>query len=397
MEVLLSAEDRRFRDEIRDFILRQRPLAFLDKARRRVPFSPDDHRLWQRMLNDAGYGAPAWPVEQGGCGWSPLRQMLFAEELLLHDCPRQSPYGLAMVGPIIMAFGSEAQKRHYLPRIRSADDWWCQGYSERQAGSDLASLATSARLGADGYYTVNGHKIWTSTAHEANMMFALVRTDNTGPRQQGITFLLIPMDTPGLTVRPLRTLDGNRTINEVFFDDVRVPEANRVGEAGKGWTYSNALLQNERLLIADIPRSKKRIARIKTLAATTHRGGRALAEDVGFMRRVALLEADLEVLQMGMLRYLSELQAGRAPGPEVALLKIRGSEIGQALNALLLEAAGRSALPYAPSDHGVDAYPDEFDDYRGIVEHHLFYRASTIYGGATEILKSVIAKRVLGV
>jgi alkylation response protein AidB-like acyl-CoA dehydrogenase len=227
------------------------------------------------------------------------------------------------------------------------------------------------------------------------MMFALVRTDSSGKRQQGITFLLIPMDSPGLTVRPLRTIDGNHTINEVFFDDVRVPEANRVGEEGQGWTYSNALLQNERLLIADIPRSKKRLARIRALAAREQTGDRPLAADPGFARRVAALEVDLLMLEYGTLRYMSEVDAGRAPGAEVSILKIRGSEIGQALNALLVEVAGTAALAYSPSDQGEDAWPQGLDDYRGIVEQHLFYRASTIYGGATEVLKSVIARRVL--
>jgi alkylation response protein AidB-like acyl-CoA dehydrogenase len=395
MELLLTDEDRAFRQTIRDFIGRARPADLLEKSRRRVPFSPDDHRRWQRILDDAGYGAPAWPVEHGGCGWSPLQRLIFAEELLMNDCPRQSPYGLAMVGPIIMAFGTEAQRRHYLPRIRSAEHWWCQGYSERNSGSDLASLRTRAVLDADGHYRVNGHKLWTSTAHEANMMFALVRTDSSGKRQQGITFLLIPMDSPGLTVRPLRTIDGNHTINEVFFDDVRVPEANRVGEEGQGWTYSNALLQNERLLIADIPRSKRRLARIRELAAREQAGGGPLAADPGFARRVAALEVDLLMLEYGTLRYMSEVDAGRVPGAEVSILKIRGSEIGQALNALLVEVAGTAALAYSPSDDGEDAWPSGLDDYRGIVEQHLFYRASTIYGGATEVLKSVIARRVL--
>jgi alkylation response protein AidB-like acyl-CoA dehydrogenase len=205
------------------------------------------------------------------------------------------------------------------------------------------------------------------------------------------------MDSPGLTVRPLKTLDGNHTVNEVFFDDVRVPEANRVGEEGQGWTYSNALLQNERLLIADIPRSKKRAARVRQLAACEIRAGIPLAGDTGFMRRLAALEADLAILEYSTLRYMSEVDAGRPPGAEVSLLKIRGSEIGQALNALCVEAAGRSALPYAASGEGEEAWPDDFEDFRGLVEQHLFYRAATIYGGTTEVLKSVIAKRVLGV
>jgi alkylation response protein AidB-like acyl-CoA dehydrogenase len=397
MDLLLSPEDRAFRQEIRDFIARVRPPAWVDQARQRIPYSPEDHRRWQRMLDDHGYGAPAWPARYGGCAWSPLRQLIFAEELLLNDCPRQSPYGLAMVGPIIMAFGSEAQKEEYLPKIRSAEHWWCQGYSERNSGSDLASLRTGAVLDPDGFYRVNGHKLWTSTAHEANMMFALVRTDSSGKRQQGITFLIIPMNSPGLTVRPLKTIDQNHTVNEVFFDDVRVPESNRVGEEGKGWTYSNALLQNERLLIADLARSKKRVSRVRQLAARETRAGRPLEHDAGFMRRLALLEADLAILECSTLRYMSEVEAGRSPGAEVAMLKIRGSETGQALNALMVEAAGRAALPYAASGAGYDAWPDAYDDYRGMVEQHLFYRASTIYGGTTEVLKSVMAKRVLGV
>ena len=395
MDLILSAEDRAFREEIRAFIARSRPAWMVEKGERGIPFEPEEYRAWQKQLDDAGYGAPAWPVAHGGCGWSPLRQLLFATELVMHGCPRQMPYGLAMVGPILMAFGSEAQKRQYLPRIRSAEDWWCQGYSEPGAGSDLAALRTRAVRDGD-VYVVNGHKIWTSTAHEANMMFALVRTDDTGKRQQGISFLLLRMDSPGLTVRPLKAIDGNHKFNEVFFNDVRVPVENLVGEEGKGWTYSNALLQNERLLIADIPRSRKRVAHLHALASSVRRHGAPLAQDVGFRRRLAALEAELTILEFTTLRFMSEAQAGRSLGPEVSILKIRGSEIGQALLELTLEAAGVDGLPYAPSDEGEAAWPGEFEAFRGVVENHLYYRAATIYGGTTEILKSVIAKRVLG-
>lgn len=395
MDLVLTEADRSFRQEIRDFIGQARPDWMIDKAARGLPFSPLEHRSWQKQLDDAGYGAPAWPQAHGGCGWSPLRQLIFATELVMNGCPRQVPYGLAMVGPIIMAFGSPQQQAHYLPRIRSAEDWWCQGYSEPEAGSDLAALRTRALRDGD-FYRVTGHKIWTSTAHEANMMFALVRTEDTGKRQQGITFLLIPMDSPGLTVRPLRAIDQNHKFNEVFFDDVHVPVGNRVGEEGKGWTYSNALLQNERLLIADIPRSRKRLAQLHSLSKQISLHGQPLAHDAGFRRRLAALEVDLTILEFTTLRFMSEAQAGRALGPEVSILKIRGSEIGQALLELLVEVSGTAGLPYAPSDDGPDAWPEGFEAYRGVVENHLFYRASTIYGGTTEILKSVIAKRVLG-
>lgn len=395
MDFVLSSEDRAFREEIRAFIARSRPAWMIRKGQEGVPFTPEEYRAWQKQLDDAGYGAPAWPLEHGGCGWSPLRQLLFATELVMHGCPRQMPYGLAMVGPILMAFGSDAQKQRYLPRIRSAEDWWCQGYSEPGAGSDLAALRTRA-VRQDDAYVVNGHKIWTSTAHEANMMFALVRTDDTGRRQQGISFLLIPMDSAGLTVRPLKAVDLNHRFNEVFFNDVRVPIENRVGEEGKGWTYSNALLQNERLLIADIPRSRKRIAHLRALAGGILRNGAPLTGDTGFRRRLAALEAELAILEFTTLRFMSEAQAGRALGPEVSILKIRGSEIGQALLEFTLEVAGIAGLPYAPSDDGPQTWPEGFADFRGVVENHLYYRAATIYGGTTEILKSVIAKRVLG-
>ncbi|MGD9944746.1 MAG: acyl-CoA dehydrogenase family protein [Burkholderiaceae bacterium] len=396
MEQVLTQEDRAFRQEIRAFIERARPSAFHEKAKAGIPFDKDDEIFWQKTLDEAGYGAPAWPVEHGGTGWSPLRRLIFAEELAMNGCPRQSPYGLGMLGPVIMAYGNERQKRHYLPRIRSAEDWWCQGYSERGAGSDLAALRTRAVRDGDSY-VVNGHKIWTSTAHEANMMFALVRTDDSGKRQQGITFLLIPMDAPGLSVRPLLAIDGNRRFNEVFLDDVRVPVDKRVGEEGQGWTYANALLQNERLMIADLARSKKRLARLRKVIAQRRVGGAPLSSDRGFMRRVAEAEIDLKVLEYTTLRFMSQEQAGRPMGAEVSLLKIRGSEIAQALLALTLEAAGTAALPYAASDAGADAWPDDYAELRGIVEDHLYYRAATIYGGTTEILKSVIARRVLGV
>ena len=395
MELVLGGDDRAFRDEVRAFISRTLPPVYAEKAARGIPFEATEERWWQAQLDRVGWGAPAWPREYGGCDWSPLRRLILAEEMMMNDCPRQAPYGLAMVGPIIMAFGTDAQKRRYLPRIRNAEDWWCQGYSERGAGSDLAALATRAVRQGD-HYVVDGHKLWTSTAHQANMMFALVRTESSAKRQQGISFLLIPMDAPGLEVRPLRAIDGNHRFNEVFFDAVRVPVENLVGEEGEGWRYSTALLQSERLLIADIPRSKKRLARLKALVGERRIDGVPLCADRGLARRVTELEVDLKMLEYTTLRFMSQAEAGRSLGPEVSMLKIRGSEIGQALLALTVEVAGTTALPYAPSDEGVDAWPHEDDLLRGLVENHLFYRASTIYGGTTEILKSVIARRMLG-
>ena len=396
MELILTQEDRAFREEIRAFIERARAPDLHDKAAAGIPFDVDDEIHWQKQLNAAGYGAPAWPVEHGGTGWNFQRRLIFAEELALGGCPRQSPYGLGMLGPVLMAFGNDEQKGHYLQRIRNADDWWCQGYSERGAGSDLAAVRTRATRQGD-HYVVNGHKIWTSTAHEANMMFALVRTADQGPKQQGITFLLVPMDAPGLSVRPLIAIDGNRRFNEVFLDDVRVPVANRVGEEGCGWTYANALLQNERLMIADIARSKKRLVRLYKLIANPPCFRAAITSDIGLRRRVIEAEINLKVLEYTALRFMSEVEAGQKLGAEVSLLKIRGSQIAQEILALTLEAAGPAALPYAPSDAGAQAWPEEYARWRGIAEDHLDSRAATIYGGTTEILKSVIARRVLGI
>jgi len=396
MELVLSPADRAFRDELRAFIARARPAWLADKAERGIPFNHEDEKFWQKQLEAGGYGAPAWPLEYGGTAWSPLRCLLLAEELALHQCPRQLPYGLGMVGPIIMAYGSAQQKAYFLPRIRHGEDWWCQGYSERDAGSDLAALRTKAVRDGD-RYVVNGHKIWTSTAHQANWMFTLVRTSDSGKPQQGISFLLIPIDSPGLTVRPLLAIDGNRRFNEVFLDDVRVPVENLVGEEGQGWTYANALLQNERLMIADISRNKKRLARLRKLLATPRYDGSKASSDIGLMRRVAEAEVDLKILEYTTLRFMSEVEAGRKPGAEVSLLKIRGSEIGQALLALSLEVAGTAALPFAPTDQGANAYPEEYDGLLGLVEEHFFYRAASIYGGSTEVLKNVMARRLLGV
>ena len=396
MELVLSLADRAFRDELRAFIARARPAWLADKAERGIPFDHEDEKFWQKQLNAGGYGAPAWPAEYGGTAWSPLRCLLLAEELALNQCPRQLYYGLGMVGPIIMAYGSSQQKEYFLPRIRHGEDWWCQGYSERDAGSDLAALRTKAVRDGD-QYVVNGHKIWTSTAHQANWMFTLVRTSDSGKPQQGISFLLIPMDTPGLTVRPLLAIDGNRRFNEVFLVDVRVPVENLIGEEGQGWTYANALLQNERLMIADISRNKKRLARLRALLDAPRGDGSTPAHDTGLMRRVAEAEVDLKILEYTTLRFMSEAEAGRKLGAEVSMLKIRGSEIGQALLALSLDVAGTTALPFTPTNQGADACPEGYEALFGLVEEHFFYRAASIYGGSTEVLKNVMARRLLGV
>jgi alkylation response protein AidB-like acyl-CoA dehydrogenase len=300
-----------------------------------------------------------------------------------------------MVGPVIYTFGSAAQKARYLPRILSGEDWWCQGYSEPGSGSDLASLKTRAESDGDDYI-VNGQKTWTTQAHHANMIFCLVRTDPKVKPQEGISFLLIDMTVPGITVRPIITIDEGHSINDVFLDNVRVPKANRVGEEGKGWTYAKFLLGHERTGIAAVAASKKRLARLKEIARAEQSGGVPLIDDGGFRRKLAAVEIDLMALEYTNLRVLADEAAGKGPGPEASLLKIRGSEIQQAITELACEALGYYAHPYQSLEAGSNLPPVGPGYAEGVMGDFLYSRATTIYGGSNEIQRNVIAKMVLG-
>jgi alkylation response protein AidB-like acyl-CoA dehydrogenase len=397
MELRLSEADTAFREEVREFLARSLPPEIKRKVELGLELAREDYVTWQKILYEKGWIAPNWPAEYGGTGWSPMRRYIFEEELALASTPRIIPFGLQMVAPVIIAFGSDAQKKYHLPRILATEDWWCQGYSEPGAGSDLASLKTRAVADGD-HYLVNGAKTWTTYAQHADMMFCLVRTDDSGKKQEGISFLLLDMKSPGITVRPITTIDGGQEINEVFFDDVRVPRRNLVGEQGKGWTIAKFLLGHERAGIAAVGRSKKQLERVKEIAGLELSDGRPLIEQDRFRDKVAGVEINLLALESVVLGVLADEAAGRAPGPEASLLKIEGTELQQAITELLLEAVGNHAQPYLPEslEPGWNEAPVVPDYAATVAPHYFNWRKASIYGGSNEIQKNIIAKMVLG-
>ncbi len=385
------------RDEVRAFMRAALPAPIRRKMVEARRLEKPDIVTWQRILNAKGWAVPYWPVAWGGTGWSAVKQYIFHEELQQAPAPDPLPFGVNMVGPVIIAFGSEAQKRRHLPRIANLDDWWCQGFSEPGAGSDLASLKTTARRDGDAY-VVNGQKTWTTTAQYADWIFCLVRTDPAAKKQQGISFLLIDMKTPGITVRPIQTIDGGREVNEVFFDDVRVPVENRVGEENRGWDYAKFLLGNERTGIARIGTSKARVRRLKEIAALERVGDKPLIEDERFRMKIAAVEVELKALEMTQLRVVAAARDRNEPDPASSILKIKGSELQQAVSELLLEAIGPYALPQETHDDG-DRWnePPIGPEWAAPLAPHYFnWRKVSIYGGSNEIQKNIIAKAILG-
>jgi alkylation response protein AidB-like acyl-CoA dehydrogenase len=395
MDLNYSDADLAFRDEVRTFLAAELPADLRDKVQRRLRLDKDDYVRWHRILARQGWVAPAWPREYGGPGWTPFQRHIFEAECARAGTPPVLPFGVNMVAPVIMAFGSEAQKAHWLPRILSCDDWWCQGYSEPGAGSDLASLKTTA-VRDGGHYIVNGQKTWTTLAQFADMIFCLVRTDSGVRKQEGISFLLIDMHSPGVTVRPIEMLDEEHEVNEVFFDDVRVPAANLVGAENKGWTYAKYLLGHERTGIAAVGRSKRELAALKRLALREQKHGKPLLHDALFAAEVAALEIELMALEMTVLRVLA--RADSAPGPEASVLKLRGTEIQQRLSELTVEAAGPLALPFDPAYlAGETAHSLVGDDEAApLLAHYFNYRKTSIYGGSNEIQRNIIAQMILG-
>jgi len=395
MDLRFSEAEIAFRDEVRQFIQDNLPQDIRARVRKGHHLHRDDYDAWQKILWKRGWGASAWPVEYGGTGWSVIQRHIFSEETEAADCPPQSPFGLSMVGPVIYTFGNDEQKRQYLPRIVSAEDWWCQGYSEPGSGSDLASLKTRAVVDGDDYI-VNGHKIWTTEAHFADRMFCLVRTDTSVKAQEGISFLLLDMKSPGITVRPIITIDEGHSVNEVFLDNVRVPRRNLIGKEGRGWTYAKFLLGNERTGIARVANSRQRIRRIKEIARAEHSDGQPLLIESDFRDKLSQIEIELMALEMTNLRMLSDAAAGKGPGPEASILKIRGSEIGQRITELAIEALGYYAVPYElPREGGNEPLPGP-DYAEGLMGNYLYGRAYTIYGGSNEIQRNILAKMVLG-
>jgi len=395
MDLNYTGDDLAFRDQVRAFLDAELPADLRHKVLNHLRLAKDDYVRWHKILARQGWVAPGWPVEFGGPGWTPVQRHIFEEECARAGTPPVLPFGVNMVAPVIMAFGSPEQKAHYLPRILSCEDWWCQGYSEPGAGSDLAALKTTAIRDGD-EYVVNGQKTWTTLAQHANMIFCLVRTDPNVRKQEGISFLLIDMHAPGVTVRPIRMLDEDHEVNEVFFDNVRVPAANLVGQENKGWTYAKYLLGHERTGIAAVGRSKRELARLKRLAWRERKEGRPLLADPLFAAKVAGLEIELMALETTVLRVLG--QASRAPGPEASVLKVRGTEIQQRLSELMVEAAGPMALPFdAAYLDGEREHSVVDDDFAApLLAHYFNYRKTSIYGGSNEIQRNIISQMILG-
>ncbi len=400
MDLRFTPEELAFRDELRGFIRDNLPADIRDKMRLGYPAEKEDTRRWQRILNKRGWAAYSWPKEWGGPGWTPVQRMMFLEENQLTPAPDMQVFNITMIGPVLIQFGTEEQKKRFLPRAANLDDWWCQGFSEPGAGSDLAALKTAARRDGDDYI-VNGQKIWTSTAHMADWCFLLVRTDPNAPkRQEGISFLLVDMKTPGITVRPIISIDGTHHLNEVFFDDVRVPVSMRVGPENKGWDVAKFLLGNERTGIARLGRSKERVEFAKEAARGVQANGRPLIEDFAFRQRVAQLEVDIKALEITQLRVVSAHDKAKdgKPDPLSSVLKIKGTELLQQTTELVMDIGGPLAMPdWAQELAALSNEPELGPPWATeTTRSYLMLRAASIYGGTNEIMKNIVSKAVLG-
>ena len=399
MHVTFTDADLAFRDEVRSFFKNELPEDIRRKRKQEVPLAPEDQVRFQKCLQEKGWFAANWPVEYGGTGWTAVQKYIFATEMAEANAPNIIPFGVGMVGPVIYTFGSEAQKQRFLPDILASNVWWCQGYSESGAGSDLASLKTRAELVGD-HYVVNGTKTWTTLGQHADWIFCLVRTStDVARRQEGISFLLIDMKSPGVTVTPIITLDGVHEVNEIHLDNVKVPAENLVGEEGKGWTYGKVLLQHERAGNAGVAQTWYRLRRLRAQAARSVRGAAPLINDRNFMRKLAATEVELKALEFTDLRTLAAVASGKAPGPESSILKLKGTELQQAVDELYVDAAGYYALPYVPDQYVLDFPPDERigeGTESNTSLRYFNYRKASIYAGSNEIQKNIIAKHVLG-
>ena len=397
MNLEFTDDLRDFQREVRAFIEEHLPGDLREKVERSLKLDKEDYLRWQDVLAGKGWLACSWPVEYGGPGWSPMQCYIFQEELGRANAPRIIPFGPKMVGPVIYTFGNDAQKAKYLPGIANNGTWWCQGYSEPDAGSDLASLRTRA-VRDGGHYVVNGTKTWTTLAQWADMMFCLVRTDPEAKQQEGISFLLIDMRASGVEVRPIVTIDGGQEINTVYLTDVRVPVEDRIGEENRGWTYAKFLLGHERFGIAGIAASKARLSYLKDVARRHRVGGALLAEDADFMREVAETEIELTALEYTELRALTSAEQGESPGVEANILKIRGTDVQQKISEMLMKAMGCYAAPFLPEamEYGWNETPVGPEYAAPLAPAYFNMRKTSIYGGTNEIQRNIIAKMVLG-
>ena len=399
MDLQFTPEEQAFRADIRQWVAENLPKDISHKVHHALRLTRDDMQRWARILGQRGWLGWGWPKEFGGPGWSAVQRHLFEEECALAGAPRVVPFGPVMVAPVIMAFGSKAQQQRFLPGIASGEVWWSQGYSEPGSGSDLASLKTRAERRGD-KYIVNGQKTWTTLGQYGEWIFCLVRTSSEGKPQTGISFLLIDMKSPGVTVKPIRLLDGEAEVNEVFFDDVEVPAENLVGEENKGWTYAKYLLAHERTNIADVNRAKRELERLKRIARAE-----GVYDDQRFRDQIALLEVDIVALEMLVLRVLSAEKSGRQSLDIAGLLKIRGSEIQQRYTELMMLAAGPYAVPFVAEamDAGWQGDQALGGPWPGGAAHcaplaatYFNYRKTTIYGGSNEVQRNIVAQTVLG-
>lgn len=398
MHMTFSPEEEAFRLEVRDFLSTHLPADIRKKVELGQRLQKDDFKRWQHILAKKGWYAINWATQYGGPGWSAVQKYLFQQEYGALPCPPLVQFGVNMVGPVIYTYGNEAQKAKFLPRILDNTDWWCQGYSEAGSGSDLASLKTTAVRDGD-TYVINGSKIWTTDAQWADWMFALVRTSKEDRPQKGISFVLIDMKSPGITVRPIQMIDGDYEVNEVFFDNVVIPTDQLVGGEGTGWSYGKFLLEHERFVISGVARSKRLLNRLIDLLKMTPDGyGKTLIKNNHYRLQLASLQTQLTALEFTELRFLSDISAGQSPGSAASILKIRGTEIEQAISELSLECMGIDALAY---DHAfLDGDSAEstltLNHAAAAATKHLNLRKVTIWGGSNEIQRNILAKHVLG-
>ena len=401
MDLNFTPEEEAFRAEVQAFLKAKLPERIATKVKAGQRLSKADQDEWHAILNERGWLANHWPKEYGGPGWGAVEKFIFDTECALAGGPRIVPFGVNMLGPVLIKFGNEAQKKYWLPRILSGEDWWCQGYSEPGAGSDLASVKTTAVRTSDAggdHYIVNGQKTWTTQGQHANMIFCLVRTDREAKAQSGISFLLVDMKSPGVELRPIRTLDGDKEVNEVFFTDVKVPLENLVGEENKGWTYAKYLLTYERTGIAGVGFCIAALAKLKVVAAKVMKNGQPLDQDPLFAARMAQVEIDLENMKTTNLRVIAAVAGGGVPGAESSMLKIRGTEIRQEILSLIRRAVGPYALPFI-EEAQYEGYADEpvgLKEAATAAANYFNYRKLSIFGGSNEIQKNIISRMILG-
>ncbi|AYM97707.1 pimeloyl-CoA dehydrogenase large subunit [Acidovorax sp. 1608163] len=397
MDLNFTPQEEAFRAEVQAFLKAKLPERIATKVKAGQRLSKADQDEWHAILNERGWLANHWPKAYGGPGWGAVEKFIFDTECALAGGPRIVPFGVSMLGPVLIKFGNEAQKKYWLPRILSGEDWWCQGYSEPGAGSDLASVKTTAVRQGD-HYIVNGQKTWTTQGQHANMIFCLVRTDREAKAQSGISFLLVDMQSPGVELRPIRTLDGDKEVNEVFFTDVKVPVENLVGEENKGWTYAKYLLTYERTGIAGVGFCIAALAKLKVIAAKVIKNGKPLDQDPLFAARMAQVEIDLENMKTTNLRVIAAVAGGGVPGAESSMLKIRGTEIRQEILSLIRRAMGPYALPFI-EEAQYEGYADEPvgpKEAATAAANYFNYRKLSIFGGSNEIQKNIISKMILG-